>query len=272
MIRSARKKPRNIVQFRRYECKYLIPDSLAREIARYISPFVTVDPHASESHDNAYNIYSLYLDTPDLRLFWESQNGLLNRIKLRIRFYEMADVCPAFMEIKRRHDRLVLKDRARLDREAVMWMLAGGSPDTRHLAAEERACYEEFTGWIARLLARPTTWIRYRREAYVGTLNRDVRITMDRDLTCSPVEGRSGDRHPHFWHTVEDRNVVLEMKFDESCPDWMVQVVRHFGLEKRSYSKYGKSIRTGLDPSSLSPENAWSLPRYSRVKTYERIY
>lgn len=272
MIRSARKKPDSTIQFRRYECKYLIRDSIAREISRYISPFVTVDPHASESHDNAYDIYSLYLDTPDLRLFWESQNGLLNRIKLRIRFYTMVDDCPAFMEIKRRHDRLVLKDRAKLDREAAMCMLAGGSPDTLHLSAEERKCYEEFTGWTARWLAWPTTWIKYRREAYVGIINKDVRITMDRDLTCSPIEGRSSYRYPRFWHTVEDRKVVLEMKFDESCPDWMVQLVRHFGLERRSYSKYGKSVKTGLDPSSLSPENAWSLPRYSGIKTYERIY
>ena len=66
-------------RFRRYECKYLIPESLAVEIRRYIRPFVDVDPHAADSADRSYDITSLYLDAPDLKLFWESQEGVKER-------------------------------------------------------------------------------------------------------------------------------------------------------------------------------------------------
>jgi len=45
---------------------------------------------------------------------------------------------------------------------------------------------------------------------------------------------------------VEDRMIVLEIKFDESYPDWVTQIIQRFGLARRSYSKYGFSVRRGI--------------------------
>lgn len=247
-------------RFRRYECKYVIPESMTEEIRHYIRPFVDVDPHAAGSPDRSYDINSLYLDAPDLKLFWESQEGVLNRIKLRIRSYCECEDAPMFLEIKRRHNRLVLKGRARLERSAVAVMLAGGAPDTSGLRGEERACYDEFVGWVARWITQPVIWVRYRREAFVGAMNPGIRITMDRNLSCVPATGMNGIRPAPSWRPLESRRVVLELKFNRAFPDWMGGLVKHFCLKQRSYSKYANAVRRGLDDWLLPPDEAWALP------------
>lgn len=232
--------------FRRHECKYLISQDLAAEIRAYARPYLTPDPFAAASPDVSYDITSLYLDSPDLRLFHETEDGQLNRIKLRIRSYDEDPESPVFMEIKRRFNSLVLKGRTRISTDAMASILSGGAPDASSLPEIQQANYQEFLGWIARWLAQPTIWVRYRREAYVGIFNQDVRITMDRNLVCAPPTGGFGLTRPSAWLPVEDRRVVLEIKFDESYPDWVTQIIQRFGLARRSYSKYGFSVRRGI--------------------------
>ena len=232
--------------FRRHECKYLVPEELAVAVRAYARPYVEPDPFAVASPDRSYGITSLYLDSPDLRLFRETEEGLLHRIKLRIRSYDEAGDAPAFLEIKRRYNSLVLKDRARLEKAAVATILDGGVPDASTLRGAQRRCYEEYVGWMARWLARPMVWVRYRREAHVGIFNPDVRITMDRELSCTPAGGGIAPPRASAWLPVETRMVVLEVKFDASCPDWITRLIQHFGLVRRSYSKYGNSVRRGL--------------------------
>jgi len=238
-------------RLRRYECKYLVSEALARDIARSIRPFMDVDPHAAGSADCSYEIASVYLDAPDLRLFRETQEGLKKRIKLRIRRYSECDDAPAFVEIKRRYDRLVLKGRARLGKDAVAAMLSGGVPDTSALAGGELACFEEFMAWVARWIAQPVVWVRYRREAYVGAQDPDVRITLDRDLVCAPSEGVSCRLPDCDWHSLEAGGVVLELKFTGSYPSWMSRLVQRFDLRQRSYSKYCNAVLHGLGGGCL---------------------
>ncbi len=87
-------------RFRRHECKYLISERLAARIRDYVHPYVAPDSHAAASPDLSYDITSLYLDSPDLRLLRETEEGLLNRIKLRIRSYDDHEDSPVFLEIK----------------------------------------------------------------------------------------------------------------------------------------------------------------------------
>ena len=247
-------------RFRRYECKYVVAENIAERIRGAISPYVVPDPHAAASPDHSYDITSLYLDSPDLRLFRETEDGVANRIKLRIRSYGEAGDTPVFLEIKRRCNRLVLKARARIPRAMVASILAGRAPGPVFRELDQGACYDEFLGWVARWFAQPTMWVTYRREAYVGTYNDDVRITMDRRLRCAPAVGQPGAVRTSDWRPIETRLVVLELKFDESYPDWMARLVQRFQLDRRSYSKYGNAVRCGLDPWLLSTASALLLP------------
>lgn len=246
-------------QFRRHECKYVISEEMAGEIRHHIAPYVQPDRHAAGSDDTSYDITSLYLDSDDLKLFWETEEGRLDRIKLRIRSYDDALQSPVFLEIKRRSNSLVLKSRARVDRQALASLLSGVRPKVGDLPADQLHCCEEFAGWMSRWLAQPMVWVRYRREAYEGTYNPDVRITFDRRLVCASAQSRVEVVPPAHWRDVEPRRVVLELKFDGAHPAWMTRLVRRFQLQRRSFSKYGRSVRRGIDRSLLSATDAWSL-------------
>ena len=195
--------PRVITLFRRHECKYLIPEEVAAEIRKFARPYVAPDPFAAASPDLSYDIASLYLDSPDLKLFWETEDGQLNRIKLRIRTYNDDPNAPVFMEIKRRFNSLVLKGRARIERPHMDSILAGSAPEVLLLKNNQKNCYDEFLSWMARWLAQPTVWVKYRREAYVGTFNQDIRITMDRKLVCSPSRQGANMAPGTTWLPVE---------------------------------------------------------------------
>jgi hypothetical protein len=230
-------------QFHRIEAKYTVPSSMAGEIARYIQPYVVEDPHAEGQPDHAYDVLTLYLDSPDLRLYRETREGVLNRLKLRIRRYDRSPSSTAFLEIKRRHNRMVKKDRARLATDAVAQFLGGGAPDTARLSTPERACYDEFTGLTALWLARPVVWVQYRREAWAGVFDPRLRVTFDREICCARADGGIDVPPPSLWKPIEAEGVVLELKLDYAFPEWLLGLVRTFDLTRQSFSKYARSIQ-----------------------------
>lgn len=244
-------------RYQRFECKYLINEDQVQGIREHIRAFTQPDPYAKKAPDGCYVIQSLYLDGPDLRLFRETQEGVKKRLKLRIRCYSDCDSLPVYMEIKRRYNGLVLKARARTMRDAAGKMLSGYASDITHLADEEKACYEEFVSWVGRWTAQPVVWVKYRREAYVGALQPGIRITMDRNLVFAPSTGPMKPVPSNMWNSIEQRRVVLELKFNKSFPDWMKSLVQRFNLRRQSYSKYGNAILRGMDawifPASYGP-------------------
>jgi len=104
----------------RYECKYLIPPRFVPAIRQFITPFLRPDRYALGREGYRYTISSLYLDTPDLRLFHQTVKGEKNRFKLRIRTYSDAPNDPVFFEIKKRCDRVIRKRRAKVCRTEAM--------------------------------------------------------------------------------------------------------------------------------------------------------
>jgi hypothetical protein len=235
--------PRTKTRFRRYECKYVVSEETAAAVTSYIQPYVATDPYAVGSPDRSYDIISLYLDSPDLRLCRETEEGLLDRVKLRIRRYDTRLASSGFLEIKRRHNRLVMKDRARLSTSAIAHMLAGGAPDTTGLPLDETAAYDKFLRYTARWLARPVVWVKYRREAWAGAFDERLRITMDREIRCADADHCPDFLPPEHWVPLDTKGVVLELKFDEVFPDWLSGMVRSLDLSQRSFSKYARSVR-----------------------------
>ena len=47
-----------------------------------------------------YHVHSLYLDSPAYELYHETTEGVKNRFKLRMRFYDDSPEAPVFLEIK----------------------------------------------------------------------------------------------------------------------------------------------------------------------------
>lgn len=232
------------LQRQRFELKYKISDAKAQQIRFFVQNYLPCDSFGITQPDLSYQVNSLYLDSDELKTFQDTINGDRNRFKLRIRYYNYSD-SPVYFEIKRRHNTVIRKKRAKVHRWAVKELLAGQFPIMNHLvddSAEQREALEEFSYLQNLLIAKPTMHVSYRREAYEPAENNSVRVTFDRKVRSSEVKGgnllldRSGD------FKVFGDDVILELKFTDRFPNWLQELTQLFHLRQESAAKYVDSI------------------------------
>lgn len=223
--------------FCRYEFKYRLPRGLAAAVRACVAAHLPQDEYSARMPDGYYDISSLYLDSRDLKLCRESLAGQKNRFKLRARAYADGDDEPVFLEIKRRLNTVIVKDRARISRRDLATMARNDGL----LSGQEARQFQLYRGMLA---AEPQALIRYRREAFEGAGPNRLRITFDRDLSCRTCRTWRIDVEQGPWRRVLADEVVMEIKFDGCFPAWVQDLVRRFQLQARSVSKYCLGLHT----------------------------
>jgi len=232
----------------RYERKYLVNDAKARAIREAILHRVTPDEYlAGDAAADGYPVYSLYLDCPRLSLYEATAQGLLNRFKLRIRYYDESPEHPVFFEIKRRIHQIIQKQRATVRRSSVERLLAGSMPvpedlEPRLADARSFSDLQEFCRLRASLGAVGTLIVGYNREAYIDAVRGSTRVTFDRRLRACRFDPRRGLTTDAPLVKTEEQGVILELKYVDRLPTWMQQLIRDFSLERQSIPKYGWSV------------------------------
>ena len=98
---------------RRYENKYVIPRELVEPIRSYLSTYCRLDRHVAPGHQS-YTVHSLYFDTPTCEFYWDSRSRTRVRKKLRVRCYGEEQSKYIWLEVKRKVDTVVMKDRRRI--------------------------------------------------------------------------------------------------------------------------------------------------------------
>jgi hypothetical protein len=248
---DAKRYPLNVdrVMGCRYELKYVTDEAKAEALTQFIKPYLQVDRYSKLQWGEGYPITSLYLDSDDLRLCWESLTGIKNRFKLRIRSYTDELDYPRFFEIKRRINTVIVKSRARVMDRDVPALLAGLPLPPQNYSADTEAL-DQFQLYINSIKAKPKILIRYMRRAYEGDSETRVRVTFDSKLcycvTDAP-EVRFGGRG---WqeNTLTIGGVILEIKFTNRYPPWLGRMVECLDLRQEAISKYATSI---VDACSL---------------------
>jgi hypothetical protein len=230
-------------QASRYELKYLIDERRAGAVRDYIRSYLVPDEHADPEAGNSYPVHSLYLDSPALALFRSTVDGLKNRFKLRIRFYDDDPAHPVFLEIKRRIAEVICKERACVRRDAVKLLLRGLRPGASLLApsadaSRAAAAMQTFYTTSQKIGARGCVYISYQREAYVSPDSDQIRVTFDRRITTARYFPKAILAVPKTSVPVDIPAVVLEMKFTDRFPNWMRQMVHTFDLLRSPSAKY----------------------------------
>jgi hypothetical protein len=222
----------------RFELKYWLHPSQVRAVRESIGPFVQPDQFARLGRGNSYPISSLYLDTRAHDLYRTTVEGHKDRFKLRIRSYNDEPGTPVYLEIKRRANQVVRKVRARVSRAGAQALLRVGSMNQDN--TDEGAA--EFIGEMRRLDATAVIRVRYQREAYESTGRDPVRITLDSDVMFKPTLGDDLSLGGTGWSTTPTEGVILEVKFTDNCPHWIVAMVGQLNLESLSIPKYVLSL------------------------------
>ena len=79
-----------------------IDEPTAWGVRDFARSYLQRDEHAVPAMKYSYPIYSIYMDSPGWTLYNATVQGMKNRYKLRIRYYNDNPKSPVFFEIKRR--------------------------------------------------------------------------------------------------------------------------------------------------------------------------
>lgn len=253
------------LQTQRFELKFQVAEATAVAIRHFVRPYLAPDDFAANNEIPAYPVHSLYLDSGDLHTYRATVNGDRDRYKLRVRYYDEKPGSPIYLEIKRRVDRCIYKQRARVRREFVPDLLSGAWPAMKHLIKSDPrdfAALQKFCELQRRLGAKPRARVSYDREAWTSEGNNAVRVTMDRAVVCEPeLEPRLDTTFTNPAHPFGDQ-VIVELKFTNRYPDWLQIMVRTFNLVQGSAAKYVDGVNAlGASRFREAVEAAPAAPR-----------
>jgi hypothetical protein len=233
------------IQTSRFELKYVVSEQKAQQVRRYVSSFLDLDENGVGKPNFSYPVHSVYVDSDEMTTYWDTINGNKNRFKLRIRFYNDDAETPVFLEIKRRMNNCIQKQRVGIRREAVPMILRGQLPPpplvfARH--ARHTLALQNFCRTVQEMRARPKMHIAYLREAYLPSKDNSARVTMDRQVLSEPDHTGRLSRQMTKPFLVWGRAVVLELKFTDRYPNWFRDLVQNFELRQCGAAKYADGI------------------------------
>lgn len=222
--------------FNRFEIKYVISQATARAFTACLDGYTRVDEHADG--DRGYIVCSTYWDAPDFAFFWEKVEGIKFRRKLRFRWYSGSSD-EMYVEIKQRVNRTIQKRRVRwpADRLRAIFLGAGAADE----ACDDPVVSESLYLRSAFCL-RPALTVAYRRAAYFGVAERDLRVTIDTDVRYHPADMEMRPDRGEGKYVIDPDLAIMEIKFNDRVPRWLCRLVSHFGLPVARMSKYCRAV------------------------------
>lgn len=213
----------------RHEWKHQINQSDLLLLRSRLSAITGRDTHTK---DGTYEIRSLYFDNQADKALREKLDGVNQREKFRIRYYN-GDTGLIRLEKKSKTNNLCLKQSIALTIEQAR-SISQGEYDWMSISPEP--LIQELYSKIMSQGLRPKVIVDYIREPFVYAPG-NVRITLDYKI-------RTGLRCTDFLNPdcvtipVPDSPIILEVKWDEYLPDVIRKTVGLTNRQSGAFSKY----------------------------------
>ncbi len=263
------------MRIQRHEAKYIVPCHLMEEIRRHIQPYVFRDKNGIGEHPK-YLVRTIQMDNPSLSLHYAKEVEQLNRFKLRIRTYGTDGKAPYFLEIKRKLSDVIVKSRSVIKSEHYgPDLIVAPKRYVPFSNDKEHMNYLDFLRLTQEISAQPIAMIQYERESYMGRVEDYARITFDSQVCYQMIDSYDFSAvNSGRWRHVDTQTglqtdypaFILELKSKMSIPQWLLDVVRRFGLVRTGFCKYSAALRLeslsqGYEYSDTSencvPDSRW---------------
>ena len=214
----------------RNEIKHVIDAGDKAAICANLQAVARLDPHVGP--DGFYRIRSLYFDSPSDRALHDKLDGMNEREKFRIRYYD-GDLSLIHLEKKVKRGGRGYKLSAELTQEEARRIVEG---DTDWMPACGRPLAVELYAKMKSQRLQPRTIVDYTRIPFVYAPG-NVRVTIDENI-------RTGIRCTDFLNpdcvTVQagDRVILLEVKWDAFLPDVIRRAIQVKNRRAAAFSKY----------------------------------
>lgn len=253
--------------FQRFEFKYQIPQRLIHGIIPMLLKYMDIDDYAKFSPEKYYEISSLYFDTPTLLCYHDKLDGVRTRKKLRIRKYisKIQDDTPVFLEIKKRYDTVMVKDRVKLTHKECRDLFQNNYAVKTQIPDEHRKALNDFLWLKIRNGMVAQNMVIYKRIPFMGKYDPRFRVTIDYDIRTHSAQWIDEVKRGE---AVYQGMAILEVKFNNILPFWFLNIIRKYGLEKAPFSKYCNSLE--VCHPRLNPQSASSIhlaPTYAQVNS-----
>jgi len=227
----------------RSEFKYIVPNKYLDEIHSKLVHYLDFDKYASIRKEKEYICRSIYYDTSDLDAFYEKEDGVKIRKKLRIRGYNyLTENCTTFLEIKRKVDNLVSKSRSLVYYKDLNSLLKSGNVENYEFPINNEKNFDDAIKFLYHYKLKsqkPTVLVVYDREAYVMKYDQTIRITFDKNLRCRAYPENKDLFSDDQLQIFLEGHFILEIKFFNYFPKiFMPNIIKNFNLIRSTYSKY----------------------------------
>lgn len=215
----------------RHEIKHFI-NSLDNCILRTrLKQIMSPDTFALE--DGKYKIRSLYFDNFNDKALLEKINGVNNREKFRIRFYNDD---PSFIKLEKKSKTrgLCLKDSVQISYENCKRIVEG---DIAWMSDSNNPLLLELYIKMQNEFLRPKTVVDYTREAYMYKPG-NVRITIDSNIKTGIFSKDLLNPNLPTIGMYPPGYSILEVKFDEFLPEIISDMLQTNEHRSTSVSKY----------------------------------
>jgi hypothetical protein len=224
-----------IVTPARYEVKMTCDEAYLPEVRTWVRlhPERFVEAYAPRQVNN------VYLDTPAADYLDAHLCGVMDRQKLRYRWYgRQDDVVQGALEIKSKSGSLSWKRQYPIPRTFDLTRVSW-----RDWMEQVRACVDGEMAYRLSPLLRPSLLNRYWREYYV-TFDGQLRLTLDYQLQ---VYDQRMHRVPNLQLSCDvERCVVVEVKAPPTCGRRLSDLFSHFRLQVGRNSKYVTGMESVL--------------------------
>lgn len=229
-----------IEAFKRKEKKYLITKQQYIELVKQISPYTRPDKFGI---NGMYTVTSLYFDSSNQQIYYETKSKLTFRRKLRLRVYDKTSINDtAFFEMKQKHKKNVTKSRVLLPlSEAYRYLANTSETSLGNFQTSNPTISHDIHQFLQLYRLRPEMIISYDRHAFHGMRDPDLRLTFDSHLRC-----RNDDlfleNGPHGKNFLDANFMILEVKVNEYIPLWLQHVLDHLQCKRKNISKFCASV------------------------------
>ena len=216
----------------RKELKYNITNKDFYILQHNLTNLIKKDPNCKGDY---YTISSIYFDDYKKTSYNQVKNGISNRWKYRIRFYNYDD---SYIKLEKKHkvNGLTNKSCVVIDRQILNNIL------NNKIKVEEKndKLLNEFIVKIKKDLLRPIICIEYDRIPFVHKLG-NVRITLDYNIRYTNKYNDLFNSEKRVYYLKEK---ILEVKYNELIPDFIRYRLELNHLEQVSFSKFNNCIES----------------------------
>lgn len=225
-------------QVMREEKKFLINIETALKHENYLEKLLKQDEH---NGIHGYIVRSLYFDTLSDKDFYEKEEGIEIRRKIRLRIYNPKDNF-AVLEIKQKQGSNQLKRSLKVKKEDAILLIKGNySVLLKYKESFASECY----AIMSMQCYRPKAVVQYNRKAFIAKENK-IRITFDSNIvateSCFDIFSENLNMYPVF----DKFNTVLEVKYNGFLLSYIKDMIKGIDKSELSISKYCLARSVGL--------------------------